>query len=293
MSKRKITGNKMFSSFWRWFQNTQPVSTTGTVSHTYYWLKTLMSGDIVYHNPHFKAPDTDDPSLRKGIAIYCVHGTADQPGSFARIIERLLEKGLPDYISTIHLVSFEQRYQGKGIKFFARELMKKIRANEHEHVIFMGHSRGGLIISRAAEYLAAHWGVAVHSLFSICAPYKGSDWAMKPISMFSTSVSQMEVKSKLLEQLNEAVSNSKNDYHFIGAEEDAIVAPAAACVDKYVEKHPASKLVLDRHGHLSIMSSWRLVSYIQTQLVELGNRLFPKVPEESLSEKDFYKAPNY
>ncbi|ASQ46935.1 Alpha/beta hydrolase family protein [Legionella clemsonensis] len=271
----------MFSSFWRWFQDIQPVSTTGTVSHTYYWLKTLMSGDIVYYNPNFKIPDTAEPSLRKGIAIYCVHGTADQPGSFSRIVERLIEKGLPDYVSTIHLVSFEHRYAGKGIKYFARELIKKIGANEHEQVILMGHSRGGLVISRAAEYLAARSGITVHALFSICAPYKGSDWAMKPLSLFSISVAQMEVKAELLEQLNKAVSDSKHDYHFIGAAEDAIVAPSASYVDDYVKTHPGSRLILDRHGHLSIMSSRRLVTYIHQKLIEIDHQLFPKVQKEN------------
>ncbi|WED43432.1 alpha/beta hydrolase [Legionella cardiaca] len=253
------------SSLWKYVKKKQPVSTTGAVAHTYYWLLTLMSGDIVYVNPNFK-PDPNDSTGGKGVVIYCVHGTADNPGSFIKAIERLIEEGLPSNISAIYLVSFDNRYQGKGIKFFSRELINKVVANGHKDVAFMGHSRGGLIISHAAEYRAPPLGIKVHFLFPICAPFGGSYWAIKPISIFSTSVAQMEINADLLKDLNQVISNSDNKYYFIGAEEDAIVLPEATYVAGYLEKKPGCRLVLDRHGHLSIMSSHRLVAYVHETL---------------------------
>ncbi|CEK09689.1 alpha/beta hydrolase [Legionella hackeliae] len=270
----------MFSSFWGWVRANQPVSTTGAISHTYYWLTSLMSGDIVYRNPNFKTPETSDPSLRKGVAIYCVHGTGDQPGAFVRIIERLIKKGLPDHISSIHSVGFEHRYQGKGIKFFAKELIEKIKTNGHEHVILIGHSRGGLVISQAAEFLAEESGIHVHSLFPICAPYKGSAWAMKPLTLVSTSVAQMEPEAAILHKLNEAISNSTKEYNFIGVDNDGLVTTDSSYVDNYVKKNPGASKIFDRHGHLSVMSSWRLVDHIYQGILAVGRRLFPDMAKE-------------
>ncbi|KTC78059.1 alpha/beta hydrolase [Legionella brunensis] len=266
----------MFSSFWKFIQDKQPVSTTGAIAHTYYWLTTLMSGDIIYHNPNFKAPDTDDPTLRQGVVIYCVHGTADQPGSFSRIAERLMQEGLPDYISAIHLVAFDSRYQGKGIKYFSKELIKKVVENGHKHVIFMGHSRGGVITAHAAQYRASQFGINVHLLYSICAPFGGSYLAIRPLSLFSTSVAQMEINSDLLKELNQSISETSDKYRFIAAKQDAVVLPEAAYVADYVAKEPDSKVIFDRHGHLSIMSSHRLVRYIHNGLLKLGEILLPK-----------------
>ncbi|KTD23840.1 putative lipase [Legionella lansingensis] len=266
----------MRSAFWKMLKDYQPVSTTGVLAHTYYWLTWLGSGDFVYKNPNFKPPETEDPSLKQGIVIYCVYGTADQPGSFARIASRLLAEGVPDYVSEIHLVAFDHRYQGKGIRYFSKKLIEKIKTNGHSHVIFMGHSRGGIIIADATEYRAAAEGIKVHGVVSICAPHGGSPLAIQPLSLFSTSVEEMQINSSFLARLNKKISQSENNYFFVAVEEDAIVPPEATFVEGYVEKHPESRLILNRHGHLSIMSSRRLVRHLGEKLFEFGATLFPQ-----------------
>nr|HAT8712986.1 alpha/beta hydrolase [Legionella jordanis] len=272
-------------NFFKYIQENQPVSITGAIAHSYYWLTTLGWNDIVYKNPNFKA----DAHPNGGIVLVCVPGTADQPGSFMRIVERLLKKDLADYISTVYIVAFNHRYQGKGIRFFSQQLIDKIKAYGHKDVILMGHSRGGLIISEAAEYRTESAGIRVHALFPICAPFNGSPLAMEPLSSVSTSVRQMEPNSPFLQKLNEDIGNSSLYYCFIGAEEDGIVPPEYAYVKDYVDKHPESRILFDRHTHLSIMSSHRMVDFMDSELAKIGQGLQLQSPEPT-SQKDVSKG---
>jgi len=227
-------------------------------THVFSWIATT-GGDYCYKNPNFSG-DED-------IAIYCIHGTADRSASFQRMAERLLEKDLPSNISSINLVSFESRYQGKGIAFFAKQLADKIKANGHKKVILMGHSRGGLVIAHFAQYLAKEYDIEVVLVLSICAPFGGSHLAMQPLSFFSTSIDQMQIESDYLKNLNTSIEESAVcPYVFVGAEKDAIVTSDYAFVPTYVDHNKGSLLILDRHGHLSIMSSHRLVDFFKLQI---------------------------
>ena len=90
-----------FEQIFRKIKEIQPVSTTGALAHTYYWLTFFGSGDLVFRNPNFRAPKEHAPDLSEGIAIYCTHGTADQAGAFDRIAQRLIAAGLPELVSSI------------------------------------------------------------------------------------------------------------------------------------------------------------------------------------------------
>ncbi|MDI9819252.1 MULTISPECIES: alpha/beta hydrolase [unclassified Legionella] len=261
----------MFASFFKLVQENQPVATTGAIAHSYYWL-TSGSEDTVYHNPDFKVPETADSAFSQGIAIYCIHGTFDQSASFSRIAERLIAQGLPDFISSIHLVSFAGRYQGNGIDYFSRQLMEKIEKNGHQQVIFLGHSRGGLVASYAAEEYAGNRGINVHLVVNICSPFGGSYLAVKPLSWFSHSVLQMENNSEFLKTLNEKLAQTNRKYYFIAAKKDWIVRMIDAFSLGYVKKHPGSFLISEReHSHLSIMSSHWLVGLIRDCLFKLAD----------------------
>lgn len=268
-----------FEQIFKKIQQIQPVSTTGALAHTYYWLTSFGSGDLVYHNPNFKVPEDADPGLSKGVAIYCTHGTADQAGAFDRIAQRLIAAGLPDLVSSIHLVSFDSRYQGKGITYFSSQLVEKIKKNGHQHVILIGHSRGCLVNTYAAERYLAKEGINVERVINLCGPFGGSDLAIDPITRVSTSVEQMQVNCGFLKKLGTKVMQSRAIYNFFAAAEDWIVRPALSYVAEYVQKNPQSLVELDRHGHLSIMSSHRLVGFIRNYIIESCTALLSPIKQ--------------
>ncbi|KTC95723.1 putative lipase [Legionella erythra] len=263
----------MFAKFCRLFSQKQPVSYTGVLTHTFYWL-TSPANDLVYKNPNYK-PVEGQP----GVAIYCVHGTADRPAAFTRIAERLIEQGLPDDVESIHLVSFEGRGQGLSIKNFSNQLIGKVKINKHKRVILIGHSRGGLVATQAAEDLAEEGDVDPLLCMGICAPYLGSYLARWPLSWFSSSVSEMEEDSPFLDKLNEKLATSKIPYHFIEALRDGIVLENHGYAESYLKQHPDALSRYGRHGHLSIMSSHALV---EDMAKLIRNVLNP--PPEKVSE---------
>lgn len=246
----------------------QPISTTGMFAHTYYWL-TSPSGDQSYQNPNYK----NEQDHNTGTAIYFIHGTGDQPAAFQRVAERLIKTGLPDEICSLNLPAFDQRYQGKSIEFFAEQLRDKIKANHHQQVILMAHSRGGLVASYFAEFLAKEASIEVQLVITVGTPFNGSYLAVKPLSWFSDSVKEMEIDSQFLFQLKQKIiENPVSDYRFIIAKEDAIVPGNSGYIKEYVSKYPDSLRILDRHGHLSVMSSHRLVSHTSYLLRNYFNR---------------------
>lgn len=208
----------------------------------------------------------------KDIMIYCVHGTADQPGSFSTIISQLdLHKG----VKGIKSVKFPDRFKGSSIEDFAKELKNQIILDRSAHVILIGHSRGGLVASYFAEILALANGVNVHSVVSICSPFKGSSLAMAPLTWVSSSVSQMQNDSEYLSDLcHNIMEQTKeapimHDYLFFGASLDQVVD--VKCCHPY-ESHEGREnvIVLDGggngHGHLSVMSSKKMIAKIQDHI---------------------------
>lgn len=237
-------------------KNNQPISYTGAIRHSLLWL-TASSSDIIHANPLFQPQHPGDP----GIVIYCIHGTADRNTAFSLVSKRLLPK-LPTHISAIHMVSFHHRMLGIGIDDFANQLKDKIAHNQHQQVILMGHSRGGLVAAYYAEYLAAAARVNVNAVFTIGTPFAGSDLAMAPLTWLSTSVAQMQPNSQFLADLRAKLATTRIPYHYFAAENDAIVNHQSCCIAAHQEK----LRTYDRHGHLSVMSSHRLMDHIAFQL---------------------------
>jgi predicted alpha/beta hydrolase family esterase len=245
----------------------QPISTTGMIAHTYSWL-TSPSKSQSYSNPSFK----NEQNQESKTAVYFIHGTADRAGAFKRIAKRLIKAGLPEEICSLILLAFDQRYQGNSIEFFAEQLRDKIKANNHQRVILIAHSRGGLVAAYFAEFLAKLAGIEVVLIFTIGTPFNGSYLAIKPLSLFSDSVQEMEIDSEFLTKLKKKIDeNQAKNYHFFIATEDAIVPGESGYIKEYIAKYPESLSILDRHGHLSVMSSHRLVSHITSLLSSYFN----------------------
>ena len=258
----------MFSTFFKH----QPIALTGIIPHVFEWV-TSGTTDIIYDNPRYTPPKEDN----NGIALYCVHGTADRVSAFRKMAGRLKE--LPSEIASLHLVSFDQRAKGIGIDDFAQQLLEKIILNKHQKVILVGHSRGAVVAAFCQAFLAKTAGIEVLSVISICGPFLGSHLALPPLSLASTSVAQMQISSDFLQTLADQMIASGVKYYYYAAENDWIVPPANA----YLTQNCQAFTTLKRHGHLSILSSHILVESIQENLEQIC-----KPSQLTLEESDFY-----
>lgn len=256
----------------------------------------IASSPKVYQNPRFTAPESN-PELSKGVAIYCVHGTADKSSSFSLIANRILSS-LPSLISSVHLVAFGRRVLGESVENFAEQLKKQILANGDKHVILMGHSRGGLVVAYMAEYLAKEAGIQVEAVVGISSPFEGSPLVTWPLTEFSSSVKEMKVESSFLKALSEKIDHSAAKYFYFASDNDPIVPVHSSFRGQHRyrsmiddkggqvnivppmepgmcdDSRPAL-VKLDFHDHLSIMSSHRLVHYLQGFIDDVVNRLLP------------------
>lgn len=230
-----------------------PIHITGVVRHCYLWA-TSAAYDTFVANPNF------NPETAEKTSIFCVHGTADRGASFSLIAERLKNK-LPENIDGFHLLTFDGRMSGKSVKDFSNQLADKIAAHHSDRVVLMGHSRGALVCSYYAEYLAADHNVQVDLVASLCGPFRGSHLAMWPLTAASSSVDEMRVDGRLLHDLSDKIHQSNIRYLFVGAENDQLVTKDSH-LPYTCERHGLNAIFLDRHGHLSVMSSHRLVDIL-------------------------------
>ena len=237
-----------------------PIHLTGIPRHCWLWA-TSSACDTFIPNPHFN-PDTAVKT-----SVYCVHGTADRSASFSLITDRMKEK-LPDNIDGFHMVTFDGRMHGKSVQDFSSQLKDKIKANHSDDVIIIGHSRGALVASYFAEYLASENDVNIELVVSLCGPFRGSPVAMWPLTYFSTSVDEMRLDSQLLQELSDKIHQSDVRYLFVGAEKDQLVK-SDSHLPYICERHGLNAVLLDRHGHLSIMSSHRLVDILNDMFAEV------------------------
>lgn len=250
------------SSAYGFFQKQQPIQWTGCISHTTRWLTADLRA-TAFPNPHFKPKETprieskeEKTPMPVPITVYCVHGTCDRSSAFHRLADRIYQE-LPPEVSSIKLASFEKRGRGLGIEEFARQLAEQIIANNETHVFLIGHSRGGLVIE-AVLTLLEKAKITVHGIVTIGTPYRGSWLAVKPVTWVSGSVDEMKIESPFLKKIGEKVVQCTIPRFYYAAENDHIVSPKDSCLEEQVK----SLTVLDRHGHLSILSSGRLAQGI-------------------------------
>ncbi|KTD62053.1 esterase/lipase family protein [Legionella spiritensis] len=258
-------------------------STTGSLSHCASWIFSPKDKKI-YKNPAYEKTD----EKQEDVFVYCTHGTADQPTAFQKMVNYLIDEGkLPQNIHSIHLMDFKGRYKGKGIKWFAEQLVEKILQNNHKRVILFGHSRGGLVNAYMAEFLAAEYGITVEALFHFGAPFGSSYLAIWPLTLFSTSVEQMAPESKFLADLNNAMEKSVLKHYFYVAGQDIIVWKEAAVAKHYaVNREKAVSLsqdselpcedtessreccviIMEKHSHISMMTSYEIVADVRENI---------------------------
>lgn len=243
-------------------QDNYPVRITKILSHSANWLFSSAT-NYIFPNPHF------NPLNDKKTTVYCIHGTADYPGSLRPLANLLIETELSDSIEQVILLNFPERFTGKSIEFFAEHLLNDIKQRDIKNVILIGHSRGGLINPYLAENLELN-DLTIEAIFSYGTPYSGSEHASNPLSFFSTSVKEMKVNSHFLEKLRQQIVASTTPYFFIAAPKDKIVTTQSAIITEYCQEHSSRALILQQpEGHLSMLSSPEAINYIKQSLAEL------------------------
>ena|SRR3990167_7839463 len=241
-----------------------PLRITALPTHLLMYVVSPWS-DTFIPNPNFN-PDAEDIST-----IYCLHGVVDRAGAFYFIVD-LLQKRLPENIKGINLPVFEDRLEGISNEDYAYQLLMKINNNEDSDVILMGHSRGAIISSWFTENLAHENQIDVRQVVAICGPFRGSYAANYVPGFFSTSINEIKTDTKFLVELSKQICKSKTKYMFIGAEEDQLLMSDAWIPYNY-PRDTKNCFYLDRHTHLSIMTSHRIVDAIVSVLEECGNTL--------------------
>jgi hypothetical protein len=134
-------------------------------------------------------------------------------------------------------------------------------------------------------------GVDVHAIATIGTPFLGSKWANLLVDYtpsfikdrLSLSIKQMAVGTDFLKELKAKMDDSTIPYYYFAAEEDLLVASSSTHIEIEKENHRFTSL--DRHGHLSIMTSHRLVWHIQYFLEKTCNQLLG-IPMSELNEDE-------
>jgi esterase/lipase len=258
-------------------------STLGILQHASQWAS-LDFNDI---DIPLKETSLKDEGVSSGdeasVGVYFIHGTADHACSFKAIATRLKKLGLTKEVTSMHLVSFDGRYQGKGIDDYGRQLLEKIEKNGHKQVILCGHSRGGVLAAWFNQYLAKDANIKVLHCISICGPFRGSYLAQAPVSYFSSSVEQMSKNSSFLQELRDKINSEPNSpYTFVIAGLDDIVPNRCGYVLEYVDNNTDSLFKLDDHGHLSVMTSTRLTNHLQSVINQSAR---PPQPQQLVSHE--------
>ena len=228
---------------------TNPIA-AGLLKHSSLWLRSGCQ-QTVY--PSLSV----DPNLNPddAIAVYCIHGTGDKAGILSDLAHRLALGALPSNVSKLVLAEFDARAAITSVEFYAEQLADQIRANNDRQVIIFGHSRGGLIAAEFAQNLAERQGITVQGVVAACSPFGGTDLAIFPVNLLSTSIAQMQTGSAYLNQLNAGIQiNPKTRFRYYSASSDWVVRRSATVVANQGEPFE-----LDDNLHHTIVVDPRLV----------------------------------
>lgn len=239
------------------FTTRDVMAAVGTCQHVAAWLLSGFS-DKVYENPKFKKGMT-------GVAVYFFFGTADRIGAFDYIAKYILDADwkLSEKISSIHLLTFDHRFEGIPIESIAEQAKDKMVANQDTNVIVAGHSRGGLVAAYLTAYLAIHNKITVYRTICLGSPFLGASLATYPLTVFSESIKQMAYGSKFLKELNEKIKDSR-DFRYLAAENDELVSEDACCPPE----HKEFRRTISKGRHLDLTHNEVSAMYMLIQINE-------------------------
>lgn len=267
----------------------------GAISHSMTWLWGKKK-DTTRINPRFKKPKS---SAEQEYVIYCVHGTADGSFAFDNMMTHLMADRtegdtttnyLPSNVSAVRLVAFAGRGQGNSIEFFAEQLKSKIIKNgdKHKNIILFGHSRGELVCGHFSEFMALDAGIHVAGTIGVCGPLDGAPKA-KYLAWLSSSVDEMQKDSEFLQRLRPAMieTNKKEKKHFYFATENDDIVPTDSA---YIKEGGHSIVLVNDHGHLSILRSQVIIPIVSDILQEITSRPISAAVLAMTSQKNIETA---
>ena len=232
----------------------------------------------------------------KHLAIYLIHGTADQSSGCERLAQ-LLRQQLPSFCDII-TPDFYDCSTGSKVVDFAENLRAQCSQAKAKDAVFIGHSRGGLVAAHMALKLAPSAGIAVHQLECVVSPFQGSEWAnhfstghqlLRSLPLVSRALpeqlylDEMAVDSNYLRELcaelNQAIAENRLNAHFHGAREDFIVDwrhthPMGKLADEEARWPANFHMTETSHCHLSQMTSNAMADGIAERI-----RALPKFQE--------------
>lgn len=226
----------------------------------------------LHHNESGNSPNDDTRieiekeyknknTLSGDIEIICVHGTMDRAHAFKSVAKKILNsEDLSPSIKGVTLLSFTDRLNRIGNTDYAvqmfnnKEFVEKVK---NKKIYLAGHSRGVIIIFIFAVLFAEKLGIDIQGFFDLGGPIYGSPLAKK-VKGLSTSIDEMQEDSEFLKQLIPKVIELNKPHYFYAAEYDAFV-PLKSC---YIREWCKNLVLLRRHGHLSMLSSDRLVKHM-------------------------------
>lgn len=214
------------------------------------------------------------------VVIYCLHGTAAFPGRFAEFNYKLIQSfNSSPYNITIRTPKFKNRFRGECIHDYAEQLLLEILKNHDQHktLVFVGHSRGGLIASYFTEFIAPAYTLNIPIVTTLSSPFKGCRLAELKIPFLygETSMEEMRADSEFLKTLCLAVSTSYKSgrvqyKHYIGAKDG--VVNAKTC-HPYSSSPDGNLTVIPEASHAKIIDS-PLIPY---DLYTMINNYFAKI----------------
>lgn len=240
-----------------------PSKIYAATGHTVSW---VLSGnkDTVHHNPRF------DTASEHPITIYFVHGTGDYPRSFHWLMKNVID-ALPPSIASVRCIAFEGRWQNTEIGNYAEQLSNKIAAYGDKKIIFIGHSRGNLVIQHALISEMESLGLKIGGIIALCPPSLGSPGASL-LSFMRGSLGQMSMNSQYLSTLNRNFARilliNEIRYYPIFAQNDLLVLqrPHIDPSDPFT----ANSFTFPDLDHLSVMSSPEVAVYLKNTLRHLS-----------------------
>lgn len=218
----------------------------------------------------FDALPTISNAPQSDIVIYCVHGTASCPNVFKQLVSQLTQLLAiyhPQIRYTIRTPQFSDRFIGTSILDYSNQLSNEIIKNNDQMkpIIFIGHSRGGLVASE----LASRQNLNILSIINIATPFKGTSLSSFPLhfmKIISTSIKQMLTCQNYLEELRSKICNLGIDFQYYVGSKDNVIPIDAAHPYHQSHHHLDNFNLIDGHDHSSILAAPEVAFSIKNQI---------------------------
>lgn len=214
--------------------------------------------------PFSGIPDNQEVALPKHSMlppILLLHGFVRNQLDFIWMKQQLQAIDGMGPIYTINLVPHKKNIErhAKIVANKIEEIKEKTGSNQ---VILIGHSRGGLVASYYAEYLAEKESIA--KIITLGTPFNGTTTT---VFGYGLPVKELTPHAENLAKLNELITNSSINYYHIASKLDNVILPwHSACPFKHQNKD--NVLILEDHSHVQLLISPKVIHRIAAWLLQ-------------------------